>query len=103
MKIHLRLCVILDSEFKPFDSFHRFVKDARVQITFPSEDLALNVAGTVIWSRKIDSKDGQTIALGMQFQEMSPKSRGMLLGFASNLSRMASEDPLPGNEQRKQP
>ena len=28
-----------------------------------------------------------TVALGMRFQEMSPKARGMLLGFANSLEK----------------
>jgi hypothetical protein len=41
----------------------------------------------VIWSRRINIGKKATVALGMRFQEMSPKSRGMLLGFANNLEK----------------
>ncbi len=79
------ICVVLDSEFQRFDSFSRYVRDARVKIAFPSEDLTLNVDGTVVWSREIDLDKGKAMALGIQFQDMSPKSRGILLGFANNV------------------
>ena len=79
------ICVVLDSDFQKFDSFSRYVRNAGVKIAFPSEDLTLNVDGTVVWSREIDLNQGKAMALGIQFQDMSPKSRGILLGFANNV------------------
>jgi hypothetical protein len=81
------ICLVLDSEFQRFDSFSRYVQDAGVKIAFPGEDLTLNVDGTVVWSREIDLDKGKAMALGIQFQDMSPKSRGILLGFANNVGR----------------
>jgi hypothetical protein len=79
------ICVALNSEYRSIPSIEECIKGAGVLISLPNEELSLNVKGTVIWSREIKIEDEKTIALGMQFQEMSPKSRGMLLGFASNL------------------
>jgi hypothetical protein len=58
-----------------------------IQISLPNEELSLNVKGTVVWSREINIEEETTVALGMRFQEMSPKARGMLLGFANNLEK----------------
>jgi PilZ domain/Cyclic nucleotide-binding domain len=79
------ICVVLDSEYRDHPSLKDGIKDADVQISLPSEDFTVNVPGKVIWSRQIDIEHESAIALGMQFREMSPKSRGMLLGFANNL------------------
>jgi len=81
------ICVVLNSEYRSIPSFEDCVKGAGVQISLPSEELSLNVKGTVIWSRRIDVAEETTVALGMRFQEMSPKARGMLLGFANNLEK----------------
>jgi hypothetical protein len=81
------ICVVLNSEYRSIPSFEDCVKGARVQIILPKEELSLNVKGTVIWSRRINVEDETTVALGMRFQEMSPKARGMLLGFANNLEK----------------
>ncbi len=81
------ICVVLNSEYRSIPSFEDCVKDAGVQISLPNAELALTVKGTVIWSRRIDIEEDTTIALGMRFQEMSPKARGMLLGFANNLAK----------------
>ncbi len=80
------ICVVLDSEYRDHPALNDGIKDANVQISLPSEDFTVNVSGKVIWSRQIDIGHESAIALGMQFREMSPKSRGMLLGFANNLN-----------------
>jgi hypothetical protein len=81
------ICVVLNSEYRSVPAFENCVKGAGVQISLPNEEISLNVKGTVVWSRKIEIEDETTVALGIRFQEMSPKARGMLLGFASNLEK----------------
>ena len=81
------ICVVLNSEYRSIPSFEECVKGAGVQISLPNEELSLHVKGTVVWSRRINIEKETTVALGMRFQEMSPKARGMLLGFANNLER----------------
>ncbi len=79
--------MVLNSEYRSIPSFEDCVKDAGVQISLPNEELSLNVKGTVIWSRRINNEEETTVALGIRFQEMSPKARGMLLGFANSLEK----------------
>ena len=81
------ICVVLNSEYRSIPAFEDYVKNAGVQISLPNEELSLNVKGTVIWSREIDIEEESTVALGIRFQEMSPRARGMLLGFANSLEK----------------
>lgn len=81
------ICVVLNSEYRSIPAFEDCVKNAGVQISLPSEELSLNVKGTVIWSREITIEEETTVALGMRFQQMSPKARGMLLAFANSLEK----------------
>jgi len=81
------ICVVLNSEYRSIPSFQECVKGAGVQISLPNEVLSLNVKGTVIWSRRINIEEETTVALGMRFKKMSPKARGILLGFANNLEK----------------
>lgn len=80
------ICVVLDSEYRDHLSLNERIKNANVQISLMSEDFTVNVPGKLIWSRKIDLGDESAMALGMQFSEMSPKSTGMLLGFANSMN-----------------
>lgn len=79
------ICVVLDAQYRDHPALNDGIQDARVQISFPSEDFSISVAGKIIWSRLIANEQDTAMALGIKFQEMSPKSKGMLLGFANSL------------------
>ena len=79
------LCVVLDPEYRDHPSLNADFKDANVKISLPSEDITINVPGKIIWNRQIHIEQDTAVALGMRYQEMSPKSQGMLLGFANSL------------------
>ncbi|CAB1060604.1 hypothetical protein D1BOALGB6SA_5371 [Olavius sp. associated proteobacterium Delta 1] len=79
------ICVLLDPECQDNALMKAYGKGAEVQISLPSEDLTANVTGKIVWNRRIDIEQDTAIALGIQFREMSPKSRGLLLGFANSL------------------
>jgi len=84
------ICVVLDAQYRDHPSLNDGIKDASVQISFPSEEFTVSVSGEVIWSRLIDIEQDTALALGIKFQDMSPKSRGLLLGFANSLKPQAS-------------
>jgi hypothetical protein len=68
------------------DSFHKNTEGAKVKISMNIEALKLKVSGSIVWSQKIYVDGKQTLALGLKFDEMSPKFQGMLFAFADNLS-----------------
>jgi hypothetical protein len=67
------------------DSFHKSTKDAKVKINMRIQALMLKVSGNIVWTQKIPVNGKQTLALGIKFDEMSPKFQGMLFAFADNL------------------
>ena len=81
-------CVVLDSTdvsvAKSVTSFSKTIKESEVKISFPSEGLELKVSGRIAWTREIIFKGQKTLALGIQFQDLSPKLRGMLFVFADS-------------------
>ena len=79
------ICVVLDAEYRDYPSLSDGIKNARVQISFPGEDFTVSVPGEVVWGRLIDIEQDTAMALGIKFREMSPKSRGMLLGLVNSL------------------
>lgn len=82
-------CVVLDEKnmdvHSSIVSFHKFTKDANVKISMSIEALKLKVSGNIVWAQKIHVDRKQTLALGIKFDEMSPKFQGMLFAFADNL------------------
>lgn len=81
-------CVVLDSidvsVAKSVTSFSKTIKDSKVKISFPSEGLELKVSGRIAWTQEIIFKGERTLAVGIQFQSLSPKLRGMLFVFADS-------------------
>jgi CRP-like cAMP-binding protein len=81
-------CVVLDekdvSVAKSITSFSKTIKDSKVKISFPSQGLELKVSGKIAWTQEVSFQGGKTLALGIQFQDLSPKLRGMLFVFADN-------------------
>ena len=81
-------CVVLDandiSVAKSVSSFSKTIKNSKVKINFPSEGLELKVSGKIAWTREMIDKGEKTLAVGIQFQDLSPKLRGMLFVFAEN-------------------
>jgi tetratricopeptide (TPR) repeat protein len=83
------ICVVLDEKdmdvHSSIASFHKNTKDAKVKISMSIEALKLKVSGNIVWTQKIHVHTKQTLALGIKFDEMSPKFQGMLFAFADNL------------------
>ena len=81
-------CVVLDendlSVAKSVSSFSKTIKDSIVKISFPSEGMELKVSGKIAWTQEILFKGERTLAVGIQFQDLSPKLRGMLFVFADS-------------------
>jgi hypothetical protein len=82
-------CVVLDEKnmdvHSSIASFHKKTKDAKVKISMSIEALKLKVSGRIVWTQKINVGRSQTLALGIKFDEMSPKFQGMLFAFADSL------------------
>jgi hypothetical protein len=82
-------CVVLKENnmdvHSSIDSFHKSTKDAKVKINMRIQALMLKVSGNIVWTKKIPVNGKQTLALGIKFDEMSPKFQGMLFAFADNL------------------
>ena len=82
-------CVVLDEKnmdvHSSIVSFHKITKDANVKISMSIEALKLKVSGNIVWTQKINVDGKQTLALGIKFDEMSPKFQGMLFAFADSL------------------
>ena len=79
------LCVILDGKYKSISSIYKSVKTAKIEMSLPNEELALKVAGTIVWSRDFTWKKRKIVALGFRFMDMSPKFRGMFFMMADSI------------------
>ena len=65
-------------------TFSRTIKDSKVKISLPCEGMELKVSGKIAWTQETIVNGEKTLAVGIQFQDLSPKLRGMLFVFADN-------------------
>ncbi|MBT8365108.1 MAG: hypothetical protein KJP23_10405 [Deltaproteobacteria bacterium] len=81
-------CIVLDTKdvniSKSVASFNKTIKNSMVKLSFPNEGLELKISGKIAWTHEVSFRNGQTLALGIQFQGLSPKLRGMLFVLADS-------------------
>ena len=81
-------CVVLDTKdvniSKSVASFNKIIKNSKVKLSFPNEGLELKISGKIAWTHEVSYRGEKTLAVGIQFQGLSPKLRGMLFVFADS-------------------
>ena len=78
-------CILLDDAVEAGLARDLIDKETNIVMSLPSDAMALNIRGTVIWSRNLVSDGEAAHALGIQFKPMPPNLSGLLLVFADNL------------------
>jgi CRP-like cAMP-binding protein len=85
------ICAILDSSQADIDAlveaFENGSNSEKVWVGFPAENMHIKVLGRIAWSHAVTLNGEKTLVLGIQFEEMSPRLRGMLFMFANSLQR----------------
>jgi len=83
------ICVILDSNDSKIasiiEAFENNANSEKIWIGLATETMHIKVLGRIAWSHAIILKGKKTIVIGVQFEEMSPRLRGMLFMFANSL------------------
>jgi hypothetical protein len=77
------VCIVLNAKYANTMGMIKSLRNTDIQVSFPGESMRLNVSGNVVWSKKVFFEGDSTLALGIQFKEMTPKMRGMLVVFAN--------------------
>jgi len=68
-------------------SFAKGIKNAKVQVNFPIEDLNVSIPGKIAWLSTVLHEGRKTTALGIQFDKMSPKLKGLLMMFFNSFHK----------------
>jgi len=79
------VCFVVESESSDSIDDIAAIKEADVKVWLPGKSLTLSVVGKVVWCSRLDQKNAKSIAIGIQFKEMTPKMGGMLVVFADVL------------------
>jgi CRP-like cAMP-binding protein len=81
------MCIELDAKYANVPSIYKNIKNAKIEITMPSEAMTINVLGSIVWSNEVYHEEQPTVALGIRFEEMSPQMSGLLVVFANTLNQ----------------
>jgi CRP-like cAMP-binding protein len=83
------ICVVLNGKSKQIGhllaSLPETADNSQIRVNFPGATMELKVLGNIIWRHEIHFNGHKTLALGIRFEEDSPKLRGMLFMFANSL------------------
>ena len=66
-------------------SIEKTISDSRINVSVITPTLLLKISGKIAWHREVVHNGTKTLALGMQFDEMSPKIRGLLFALFNSL------------------
>ena len=66
----------------------------KIRISFPGDTMELKVRGRIVWRHQIHFNGHKTMAVGIQFEEDTPRMRGMLFMFAKSLGRIGHGDEV---------
>ncbi|NIV99293.1 hypothetical protein GWN26_09185 [Candidatus Saccharibacteria bacterium] len=77
---------MLDAKYANVSSIYKSIQNAKIEMSMPSEAVTIKVLGSIVWSKEIYNEQGQTVALGIRFEEMSPQMSGLLMVFANLLN-----------------
>jgi CRP-like cAMP-binding protein len=81
------MCIVLDAKYANVPAIYKNIKNAKIEISMPSEAMTVNVLGSIVWSNEFYQEKLRTVALGIRFEEMSPQMSGLLVAFANSLNR----------------
>jgi len=95
------ICVVLNGKSEHIgnllDSMSKSADNHQIRVSFPGETMELKVWGNIVWRHQIHFNGSKTLALGIQFEEDSPKLRGMLFMFAKSLG--SADELMPLRDQ----
>ena len=79
------MCIVLDAGYAHVPSMYEDIKNSRIQISMTIEAMTISVSGKIVWSKEVVFEGQKSIALGIQYQNMTPKLSGLMVVFADIL------------------
>ncbi|NTV15207.1 MAG: cyclic nucleotide-binding domain-containing protein [Desulfobulbaceae bacterium] len=76
-------CVIVDPRYRDLPIADLVNRKSRLNISLPDESISLTILGRLAWYKETDLDGEDTYAIGIQFNEMPPRLRGLLIVFAN--------------------
>lgn len=85
------VCVIVDPRYRDLPIEDMVNRKTRLSISLPDESISLTILGRLAWYKETDLDGDDTYAIGIQFNEMPPRLRGLLIVFANAVGSMSRQ------------
>ncbi len=66
-------------------SLDKTFSNSKINVSVVTHTLLLKISGKIVWRREVVHNGAKTLAVGMQFDEMTPKIRGLLFALFNSL------------------
>jgi CRP-like cAMP-binding protein len=87
-------CIVLNTKSEHIPNLlSNWPKDdpkKKIMVSLASDAMELKVKGKIVWRHQIQFNGRKALAVGIQFDDDTPKMRGMLLMFARSLGKIDS-------------
>ena len=91
------VCLVIDPKYRDLPAGELLGRIAKLRISLPDESVGLNIFGTLAWNKETELDGESTTVLGIKFNEMPPRLRGLLIVFANTIGQMGEVE----NENRE--
>jgi hypothetical protein len=85
------VCIIVDPRYRDIPVEDIINRKTKIRISLPDEIISLIILGRMAWYKETEIDGQPTYALGVQFEEMPPKLRGLLIIFANAVGTMTKQ------------
>ena len=79
------MCIVLDAKYAHVPSMYRDIRNAAIQVSMESDAMTVSVIGKIVWSKEVAVETEKTVALGIQYMNLTPRLSGLLVVFAEIL------------------
>jgi hypothetical protein len=90
------VCVVVDPRYRDLPIEDMVNRKTRLSISLPDESISLTILGRLAWYKETDLDGEDTYAIGIQFNEMPPRLRGLLIVFANAVGSMSRQMSMTG-------
>lgn len=85
------VCVIVDPRYRDLPIEDLVNRKTKLRISLPDESISLTILSRLAWYKEADMDGEDTFAIGIQFNEMPPRLRGLLIVFANAVGTMSRQ------------
>jgi len=85
------VCIIVDPRYRDIPVGEIINRKTKIRISLPDETISVIIMGRMAWYEETAIDGQSTYAIGVKFEEMPPRLRGLLIVFANAVGTMTRQ------------